>query len=348
MQKHSSFHHCREMAWQSCDNSRMSSLARSRRNTFSCLDIERDADWRNDSATINQRLYGDAARFLVLRQDGRALVAPDGTHLAPRVAEDFVRDDGAAEATTYLGNVQGCDWFAWCMDDGAAAAIATQTGGAYVDLRSAGLTLTAADAGLFAYARAILNWQQRTRYCSVCAAPLRLENAGHRAVCTNPSCAAEHFPRTDPAMIVIVAHGDACLLGRQASWPKGRYSTLAGFVEPGETLEAAVLREVYEEAGVRVGDCDYHSSQPWPFPSSIMLGFCARADDPAIRLGPELEDARWFTAQHIVDGLASGELLMPPPLSVSYRLIEHWLRESAGLELDELTRHEPSREHARA
>ena len=148
-------------------------------------------------------------------------------------------------------------------------------------------------------------------------------------------------------MIVVVAHGGACLLGRQASWPKGRYSALAGFVEPGETLEAAVQREVYEEAGVRVVDCDYHSSQPWPFPSSIMLGFTARADDPTIKLGPELEDARWFTARQLVDGVASGELLMPSPLSVSYRLVEHWLREAAGIELDSVTHDDPLRRAVR-
>jgi len=324
-----------------------SSLARSRANTFSSLDIERDADWRSDTATINERLRGSAARFLLLRDDGSALVASGRERLAELSRDDFVRDGGAEATTIYLGKVQGRDWFAWRQGDAAAAAIAARLGGDFIDLRSAGMALEAADAGLFAYARAIVNWQERTRYCSVCGSPVRLESAGHRAVCTNPQCAAEHFPRTDPAMIVIVAHGDACLLGRQASWPKGRYSALAGFVEPGETLEAAVQREVYEEAGVRVVDCDYHSSQAWPFPSSIMLGFTARADDPAIKLGPELEDARWFSARQLVDGLASGELLMPSPLSVSYRLVEHWLRETARIELDELTRGDPLRRAAR-
>ncbi len=143
--------------------------------------------------------------------------------------------------------------------------------------------------------------------------------------CTNPQCNTEHFPRTDPAIIVIVTRGDACLLGRQSGWPARRYSTLAGFVEPGETLEDAVRREVFEESGVRVADCDYHSSQPWPFPASIMLGFTAHAEDAAIRIGTELEDVRWFTPGDIVDGLKSGELLMSPPLSISFRLIEQWM-----------------------
>lgn len=324
-----------------------SSLARSRNNTFSSLEIERDADWRSDTATINARLHGEAARFLLLRDDGRTLVEANRSSLRGLARDEFVRWRGAETATTYLGRTDGSDWFVWRQSDAAANEIAAELGGDFVDLRSAGMTLDAVGAGLFAYARAIVHWQERTRYCSVCGAPVQLESAGHRAKCTNPQCGAEHFPRTDPAMIVVVAHGDACLLGRQASWPKGRYSALAGFVEPGETLEAAVRREVFEEAGVRVADCDYHSSQPWPFPSSIMLGFTARADDPTIRLGPELEDARWFSARQLVDGLASGELLMPSPLSVSYRLVEHWLRETAGIELDALTAGDPLRQAAR-
>jgi NAD+ diphosphatase len=170
----------------------------------------------------------------------------------------------------------------------------------------------------------------------VCGAPVVVVTAGHRARCTNPDCAIEHFPRVDPAMIVIVSYGDACLLGRQATWPERRYSTLAGFVEPGESLEDTVRREVFEEAGVRVGDCAYHSSQPWPFPASLMVGFTAEAVDPTIRLGGELAEARWFTADDIVRGLAERTLGLSPPVSVSFRLIEHWMRENAGVELREL------------
>lgn len=323
-----------------------SSLTRSRNNAFSSLEIERDADWRSDTGLINQRLRSDAARMLLLRDDGRAFADQDRRALRGVTREEFLHFGGVEVATSYLGRVAEQDWFAWRQSDVASADIAAELGGDFVDLRTAGMTFGEVDAGLFAYARAIVNWQERTRFCSVCGSPVQFESAGHRAKCTNLQCAAEHFPRIDPAMIVVVSCGDACLLGRQASWPKGRYSALAGFVEPGETLEAAVRREVFEEAGVRVVDCDYHSSQPWPFPSSIMLGFTARADDPTIRFGPELEDARWFTAQQIVDGLATGELLMPAPLSVSYRLVEHWLRDNAGIELDALTRDDPLRRAA--
>ena len=161
--------------------------------------------------------------------------------------------------------------------------------------------------------------------------------SGHRAQCTNADCGRLHFPRTDAAIIVLVEHEGACLLGRQAGWPKGRYSTLAGFVEPGEALEDAVRREVAEESGVLVGDVFYHSSQPWPLPASLMVGFVAKAVSPAIRLrDDELEEARWFTPQQIIDGLMDGSFLPSLPLSVSYHLLAHWLQWRAGLDLDAL------------
>ncbi|GLQ48344.1 hypothetical protein GCM10007862_33950 [Dyella lipolytica] len=204
-------------------------------------------------------------------------------------------------------------------------------------LREAGLLLAADEAGLFAYAKGLAHWQRETRFCARCGSPLQLVSSGHRAQCTNPACGRLHFPRTDAAIIVIVEYEGACLLGRQASWPPGRYSTLAGFIEPGEALEDAVRREVAEESGVIVGDVHYHSSQPWPMPASLMVGFTATAISPAIRLRDgELEDARWFTPQQIVDELADGSLATPTRLSVSYQLLSHWLRERAGLDLDAL------------
>ena len=142
-------------------------------------------------------------------------------------------------------------------------------------------------------------------------------------VCTDPSCAQEYFPRIDPAIIVLVSDGERALLGRQASWPARRYSTIAGFLEPGESLEDAVVREVAEETGVEVSQVRYHSSQPWPFPSSVMVGFQARAEPGSpVRLGGELEDARWLTREQV----RSGEVLAPPTQSISWRLIEAWLK----------------------
>src|SRR6202042_3402046 len=135
---------------------------------------------------------------------------------------------------TFLGSVNDSHQFMLTVEDSIAERVASDFGGIFLDLRQAGALLPAYDAGLFAYARGLSFWQDRTRYCSFCASPLRLESAGHRAKCTNPQCGIEHFPRTDPAIIVIVSHGDRCLLGRQPAWPERRFSTLAGFVEPGE------------------------------------------------------------------------------------------------------------------
>ena len=168
------------------------------------------------------------------------------------------------------------------------------------------------EAGLFAYAKGLAHWQRETRHCSYCGAPLQLVAAGHRAKCSNADCGRLHFPRTDAAMIVIVEHEGACLLGRQASWPPGRYSTLAGFVEPGESLEDAVRREVAEEAGVVVDQVHYHSSQPWPMPASLMVGFIANATGRAIDLRDrELEEARWFTRK--ISSKASPTAVSCPP-----------------------------------
>jgi len=192
----------------------------------------------------------------------------------------------------------------------------------YEELRPLSALLPADEAGLLAYARALAVWRARTRHCGVCGAPTAPIRAGHCLVCNNHACAEEFFPRIDPAIIVLVCDGERALLGRQASWPPRRYSTIAGFVEPGESLEDAVAREVEEETGVRIVSARYDSSQPWPFPSSLMLGFQAHAAPGSpVRLSAELEDARWFTRAQ----LAAGEALAPPSHSISWRLISGWL-----------------------
>lgn len=310
----------------------MNSSARSRANAFAALQLDRASELREDAAWLSAHARVAQARFVLLDPDGRALLSADRGNLFQFDSDLRARLTPDA-LPSFLGRSDEADHFAIALDAGAAARAAAETGAVFADLRSAGASLPAFDAGLFAYARGLAHWQQRTRFCPACAAPLRLEAGGHRAKCTNPQCGVAHFPRTDPAVIVIVSDGDRCLLGRGPQWPERRYSTLAGFVEPGETLEDAVRREVLEETGVRVGECDYHSSQPWPFPASIMLGFTARADATAITLGAELAEARWFGAEDLVAGIRSGALGISSPLSVSYRLIEHWLRETAAIEL---------------
>jgi NAD+ diphosphatase len=200
-------------------------------------------------------------------------------------------------------------------------------------LRLVATLLPADEAGLLGYARAMIFWRRQNRFCGVCGASTTAARGGHVLVCTNPACRHEHFPRTDPAIIVLISDGERALLGRQAAWPAGRYSTIAGFVEPGESLEDAVAREVFEETGVQVDLIEYHSSQPWPFPSSLMLGFTAHAVTTEVRLhDQELEDARWFTRAE----LAAGYPKIPPNISISFRLIEDWFDAGGGPRLREI------------
>jgi NAD+ diphosphatase len=195
----------------------------------------------------------------------------------------------------------------------------------FQELRAAAPMLGGPDAALLAYAKGLTHWHSRHRFCGVCGHATRSEEAGHVRRCTDPACATSHFPRTDPAVIMLVTDGERCLLGRQAAWQKGMYSTLAGFVEPGESLEEAVAREVFEEAGVRVGRVHYHSSQPWPFPASLMIGFHAEASDPRIVLDDdELTDARWFTRAQVRAPAAHG-FTIPGPDSIARRLIDDWV-----------------------
>lgn len=194
-------------------------------------------------------------------------------------------------------------------------------GAEFADLRLAAALLPHDEAGLVAYARAMISFRHRHRFCGSCGAATRPERNGRVMTCTNPACATEFFPRVDPAVIVLVTDGDRILLGRNSDWPADRYSAIAGFVEPGESLEDAVRREVFEETGIETGAMSYQSSQPWPFPRSLMLGFRADALSTGISLGDaELEDARWFSRADI----EAGRPLLPFRQSIAYRLIQEW------------------------
>jgi NAD+ diphosphatase len=180
------------------------------------------------------------------------------------------------------------------------------------------------DAAVLAHARGLMHWRVRHRFCGVCGGGCEPRSAGHAMVCTQ--CNAQHFPRTDPAVIMLVHKGDRCVLGHSQRFPTlTMYSTLAGFVEPGESLEEAVAREVLEESAIRVGRVSYHSSQPWPFPASIMLGFYAEALSEEITIDPtELRDARWFTRAELRDHERHG-FSLPRRDSIARRLIEDWM-----------------------
>lgn len=209
--------------------------------------------------------------------------------------------------------------------------------GIFLNLRAARTMLEPQTAALLAYAKAMTYWQQRHRFCGDCGYPTRSAEGGFMRLCTNPETPHKHFPRTDPAIIVLVQRGDKALLARQPTWPPGRYSIIAGFIEPGESAEDAVVREVREETDIQVSAVHYHSSQPWPFPGSLMLGYLAEASSAQIRLvDQELENAYWFTREQITEEIQAGRLRLPPGLSISRRLIETWFDAGSCGKLSEI------------
>ena len=201
---------------------------------------------------------------------------------------------------------------------------------AFEDLRGLATSLDPIDAGYLAYARAIIHWHLGHKYCGICGSETFAGRGGHERRCANPDCARIHFPRTDPAVIMLVTHPteEKCLLGHNSRFRGLTYSTIAGFVEPGEMLEQAVAREVFEETNIEVVDVTYQASQPWPFPASIMLGFRARAVTTEIIChDQELLDARWFSRDDVHEMDKSGDSLPPSNLSISRWLIDNWLFE---------------------
>jgi NAD+ diphosphatase len=274
-------------------------------------------------------LRRDAGRMAELRAapESRALVTTDaGVYLRDAAPALVPLDalDGVMSAEPLLLGIddEGRALFAL---DAEGAAIPALARAEPTPLREAAALLDQRDGGLVAYAGALLNWHRRHRHCSVCGAPTRIEEAGLLRVC--PACGAHHHPRTDPVVIMLVTDSDRVLLGRQPSWPAGRYSALAGFVEPGESLEEAVIREVREECGVEAADPRYVSSQPWPFPSSLMLGFSARyaAGEPVVRDG-ELDAVGWFDRAEVAAAAEErGPLRLPPRLAIARRLLDGWL-----------------------
>jgi len=219
----------------------------------------------------------------------------------------------------YLGQLEGQHIFAALLDSDPAAHGLDEC--AFASFRLLMGQLPATDAALLAYAKGMIEWQQRHVYCGLCGALNKSEAGGFTMVCSGPMCRHRSFPRIDPAIIVLVTTDDSCLLGRQLEWPATRYSTIAGFVEPGESLEDAVAREVHEETNVTVSNAQYMGSQPWPFPGAMMIGFRATAATTAIQLNDgELTDARWFSRAEI----AAAAISLPPVNSIAFQLIENW------------------------
>ena len=284
--------------------------------TFAGGPLDRCGELRGDAAAMAAAFSDPATRFLPVWRY-RCLV--DGAHATLLVRDELGAAAPACDETVFLGRQDGRFLFAVRLPDEPAPTLPVS--GEFVELREAMSRLAADDASLVAYARAMILWQDRHRHCGRCGQANVPELAGFVMACSDARCRHRSFPRLDPAIIVLVHEGDRCLLGRQPSWPEERFSTIAGFVEPGESLEDAVRREVHEETNIRVQACRYLASQPWPFPAALMIGFHARAEPGEIRLNDgELAEARWLTRKQI----AAREVILPPDTSVAFRLIEAW------------------------
>ncbi len=310
--------------------------------TFGGSGLDRAAELRTDPAALSALWHSPEARVIVMWR-GKPLIGQARPSGLIRVSVDHpILQDGDRDAALFLGRdgatplfaVDISDWTPEGLDWDALGAFADPTEqihpacpeGRFAELRRIMTWLSARDAELAATARAVLNWHASHAFCSKCGAPSDMAQAGWQRRC--PRCGASHFPRTDPVVIMLITNGPYTLLGRSPGWPEGMYSCLAGFVEPGETIEAAVRREVFEETGVRVGPVRYMASQPWAFPNSLMFGCHGVAESHEITIDPaEIEDAQWVTRERLVATIAGHETGLLPARegAIAHFMLRNWL-----------------------
>lgn len=314
-------------------------LACSRRNRFTAVRLNREVELRDDTQWVAKTLANPNTRLVPLWRSRSLLERNDDGTLAIYLSPTELMEPDRIQPPTLLGSDGEREYFAVSVTDIQKDAILADLPNArFADLRRASIDMAAKHAGILAYAKALHYWQHRHAFCGVCGSPNLLRSAGHRMKCSNEECDRESFPRIDPAIIVLVTHKDACLLGRNAKWRARHFSTLAGFVEPGESLEDAVVREVYEEVQVNLENIRYVSSQPWPFPASAMCGFYAEALDRSSGSSEEVQETRWFTVDSLTQAVLSDEVRLSPPVSIAFRLLADWFRNNGGGNLEELVR----------
>ncbi len=300
-------------------------------HVFAGNPLDRGDRERRDEKWLSARANDPTSRFLVMPDLDVPTTGDGGGALRWLTHEDALRIGIDASEPVFLGKQNGVAHFGLHVPgtDGAAARLRNDDSIGFVDARSAAASLSGHETGIVAQARALLDWHNRHRFCSVCGHRTEKGRGGHVRRC--PECRAEHFPRTDPVAIMLVHDGDRCLLGQS----RGRlsrmrmYSALAGFIDQGESIEEAVAREVREEAGIAVRNIRYHSSQPWLFPSSLMIGCHAEAATTDIRIDDEeMIDVRWFDRDDVIDALEgrSATLTVPQPLAIAHHLIRTWAR----------------------
>lgn len=303
---------------------------RAGRNGLVCDRLKRNSACRRDARWVGSLVSRENA-WVVPVHGNQSLYY---TVEPPRAGIFSLREAASLyspDSLIYLGSVDTAHYFAVDVTEPTESErwLRLDHGLTFGNLWNVGALMDPFEASLLAYARGMCHWHRRTRFCGRCGSETRSDPAGHLRQCANHSCEEMFRPRVDPAVIVLVHRGESCLLGNHSGWPRDNYSTFAGFVEPGETLEQGVLREVFEETGIKVKNLRYHSSQPWPFPASLMLGFFAEAEIGELKLSEdELNDARWFSRSEI--GLAMDDsqwFKLPPRISIARRLVEDWARQ---------------------
>ena len=298
------------------------------RNTFAGNPLDRASERRGDEAWLATQLASSDALGLAL-WNGKPLVEPTkggGFQIAYLPAPLTAELAGGAERLLFMGLWKEAAVFATDLEGQADPTDGPLQGmGEFRDLRAVAPQLPAPDAAILGTAKSMFEWRRRHQHCAVCGQPSEPREGGWKRQC--PACKAEHFPRTDPVVIMLPFHGERCMLGRQDAWPKGMFSALAGFLEPGESIEEACARELTEEAGLHTRSVRYHSTQPWPYPSSLMIGLLAEVEDEeGAPDQTELSEVRWFTraeARALLAGQVEG-VFCPPPLAIAHQLIKAW------------------------
>ena len=316
----------------------MDHLSRSLLNTYTAQPLDRSAHGRKQADWLAAQYSDDSAEYLIL--DGHAvvtinrvpLILTSGQYQALKITEQpsllgIKKTDGTPVFSVNIIEpaLTLAEFFTSDVDEVVSLSLREITDEIDPEL-----------AAMYSYATLLNHWHISTRFCTRCGSTLEIKEAGSMQQCSNDSCGHIEFPRINPAVIMRVTMGDKILLARQAHWPEHRYSVLAGFVEVGETLEHAVEREVMEEVNIPVENINYHSSQPWPFPNSFMLGYTAQASSDSFELEQDdIEHALWLTAEEFKAKMSEGTVLPPPDISISYSLINDWFQAETGMSLNE-------------
>lgn len=297
------------------------------RDSISINGWDRCSSNRRDEGWINDKFQDDISRIVPVY---KSTVLLDNNDKEPKAIfltnKDITESSGLIDSIVFLGIYDEIPYFVVDVkSDEIASELSQKTNGRFQNIRWIVSLLSLRDCELLTLANFMIYWHLRNQYCGKCGSKTKRADAGHVHICKNEACKESYFPSMDPAVIVLISLGKKCLLGRQKGWPKGMYSTLAGFVEPGETIEDAVAREIQEEVGISVDNVKYQDSQPWLFPSSLMLGFTASAKEETItRDMTELEDARWFTREEIKEN----PKMLPGKVSIAHKLIMEWLKKN--------------------